>query len=318
MAVIEKPKKFIFFINPLARDGKLGRQWQQVEHYFADQLPETEFIMPTSADQCREQVAESARQDNVCLVAVGGEGTMNMVANGILDVRRERDVCMGLVPFGNVNDYAMTIGMHRNWRHALETLKACQIKNVGATELVTLKGSFFSLNLADVGFGASTAKQHSVDRQLSWLKGQFKYNVLALKMLLKWRNVPCRITIDDEIIEGDLSLLVAGFSPTLGAFVLVPHANPFSEELAITIGINMKKLEMVNLMQQAKNKAIDETDHIFYRTGKQVVIESEQPLVCEVDGEIADTNAYKIELIAHPGRVQFLVPSEKSARPGKR
>jgi diacylglycerol kinase (ATP) len=305
-----KPKKFIFFINPLARDGKLGRQWQRIEHHFSDALPTTEFLMPTSAHQCREQVADSARQDDVCLVAVGGEGTMNMVANGILDVRRERDVCMGLVPFGNVNDYAMTIGMHRNWQHALKTLEACHIRKVGVTELVTLRGSFFSLNLADVGFGASTAKQHSVDRQLSWLKGQFKYNVLALKMLLKWRNIPSSIRIDDETVTGDLSILLAGFSPTLGAFRLVPHADPFADRMAITVGINMKKMEMVKLMQQAKSRDIQEDDHIFYRSGEHVVIESEYPLVCEVDGEITDTEAYKVELIAHPGRLQFLVPAQ--------
>jgi diacylglycerol kinase family enzyme len=32
--------------------------------------------------------------------------------------------------------------------------------------------------------------------------------------------------------------------------------------------------------------------------------------VCEVDGEITDTEAYKVELIAHPGRLQFLVPAQ--------
>lgn len=309
-----KPGKFVFFINPVARDGKLGRQWQKVEHHFADELPQTEFHMPTSAAQCREQVANAARQDNVCLVAVGGEGTMNMVANGILDVRREAQVCMGLVPFGNVNDYAMNIGMHRNWHHALATLKACHIAPVGVTELVTLKGSFYSLNLADVGFGAATAKQHSVDRQLSWLKGQFKYNMLALKMLLKWRNIPCRIVIDGETITGELAILLAGFSPTLGAFKLVPHGNPYLKEMAITVGINMKKLEMINRMQQSKHRGIEEDEHIFYRTGRQVVIESEAPLVCEVDGEIVDTAAFKVEMIAHPGRIRFLVPEDTTSR----
>ena len=308
MAELQKPGRFVFFINPLARDGKLGRQWQDVEHHFADQLPDTEFHMPTSADQCREQVADYARLDNVCLVSVGGEGTMNTVANGILDVRRENDVCMGLVPFGNVNDYAMTIGMHRNWHHALETLKACHIRKVGVTEMVTLKGSFFSLNLADVGFGASTAKQHSVDHQLAWLKGQFKYNMLAIKMLLKWSNVPSRIVIDGETIHGDLSILLAGFSPTLGAFKLVPHANPFENDMAVTVGINMRKLEMLRRIQQSKSRAIEEDSHIFYRSGQHVVIEAEQGLVCEVDGEIVDTEAYKVEFIAHARRLNFLVP----------
>lgn len=264
--------------------------------------------MPTSADQCREWVAEAAREDGVCLVAVGGEGSMNMVANGILDVRREREVPMALVPFGNVNDYAMAIGMHRNWQHALETLKAGNEANVGVTELVTLNRSSYSLNLASVGFAASTAEQHSVKHQLSWLKGQFKYNVLALKMLLKWKNIPCRITLDDETINCNLSIIVAGFSPTLGAFCIVPHATPTANKMAVTLGINLGKLALLKRLQQVKNKPIDADQHILYRQASKIIVEAEQPLACEVDGEIVDTSAYKIEFHAHPGRVRFVVP----------
>ena len=48
------------------------------------------------------------------------------------------------------------------------------------------------------------------------------------------------------------------------------------------------------------------------QSGKQVVIDSESPLVCEVDGEIVDTDAYKVEMIAHPGRMRFLVPETRA------
>ena len=171
--------KIIFFINPLARDGALGRQWQQIEHHFKSQLPRTKFLMPTGAGQCREWVAEAAQEDGVCLVAVGGEGTMNTVANGILDVGRESNVPVGLVPFGNVNDYAMAIGMRRNWQHALETLVAGNETKVGVTELITHDCSSYALNLATIGFTASTAEQHSVKHQLSWLKGLL---ILALDL----------------------------------------------------------------------------------------------------------------------------------------
>ncbi|MEE8388900.1 MAG: diacylglycerol kinase family protein [Acidiferrobacterales bacterium] len=303
-----KPRKFVFFINPLARDGALGRQWQEIEQHFESQLPRTEFLMPTSADQCREWVAEAARQDGVCLVAVGGEGSMNNVANGILDVRRERDVPMGLVPYGNVNDYAMAIGMHRNWQHALETLEAGNEANVGVTELVTLDRSSYALNLATIGFTASTAEQHSVKHQLSWLKGQLKYNVLALKMLLKWKNIPCRITLDNDAINCDLSILIVGFSPTLAAFRIVPHATPFADQMAVTLGINLSKLALLTRLQQVKNRPIDEDQYVLYRQASKIVVEAETPFTCEVDGEIVATNSYKVEFHAHPGRIRFIVP----------
>jgi diacylglycerol kinase (ATP) len=301
-------KRHIFFINPRARDGKLARMWEAVSYHFEGELTRTEFVLPTSARQCREQAAEEASIDDTVLVAVGGEGTMNAVANGIVDAAREAHTPMALVPFGNVNDYATTIGMRKNWREALDVLKRGHVVPVGMTELYTQKGSYFSVNLADTGFGAATAKLHSVDRRLSWVKGQLKYNLLALIMLAKWRNVPCRVEIDDEVLSGNLSILLAGFSPTLGAFKLVPHARPDADRMAVAIAMDLGKLEMMQLIQKARTQPLPESERVLFRKAKRIVVDAEGPLVCEVDGEIVDLAAYRIEFISHPGRLRFVVP----------
>lgn len=304
--------KFIFFINSSARDGALGRQWDELEPNFSDQLPNTEFLMPKDAAECRQWVAEAAQQDDVCLVAVGGEGTMNTVANGIIDAGRELQVPMGLVPFGNINDYAMAIGLQRTWQHALEILKTGNELKVGVTELVTHDRSSYALNLATIGFTASTAEQHSVRRQLPWLKGQLKYNILALKMLLQWKNVPCRITLDGKTMDSELSILVAGFSPTLGAFRIAPYARPTADKMAITLGINLSKLALLKRLQQVKNRPLDEDDYVQYHHCSSIVIDADRPLVCEVDGEIVSTNETHVEFHAHPGRMRFVAPVQSN------
>ena len=306
--------KYAYFINPRARDGALGRLWERVECHFQEALPDSEFFLPTSAAQCRDMAAEAAGKD-VCLVAVGGEGTMNAVGSGILDSGREREATMALVPFGNVNDYAHAIGMHKHWRHALETLQEGDVINVGVTELYTQRGSFYSMNLADVGFAAATAKRHSVDREMRWARGRFKYNLLALRNLLGWRNVPVRVTMDEEVLAGELTLLAAGYSPTLGGFHLVPGAHPDAENMSITLAMNLGRLEMVRMMEKVKHAPVPAYEHLTYHHGRRVLVEADAPLVCSVDGEVVDTNAWRVEMLGHSGRLRFLVPA-RAAKAG--
>jgi diacylglycerol kinase (ATP) len=300
--------KYAYFINPLARDGALGRLWERVECHFQEAFPDSEFFLPTSAAQCRDLAAEAAGKD-VCLVAVGGEGTMNAVGSGILDAGREREAIMALVPFGNVNDYARAIGMNKHWRDALDTLRSGQVMDVGVTELDTRRGSFYSLNLADVGFAAATAKRHSVDREMRWARGRLKYNLLALRSLLSWHNIPVRITVDEEVLAGEMTLLAAGYSETLGGFHLVPGARPDADEMVITLAMNLGRLEMVRMMEVAKHGPVPAYEHLTYHRGRHVLVESEEPLVCSVDGEVVDTDAWRVELFGHSGRLRFLVPA---------
>lgn len=306
--------RHIFFINPRARDGALGREWGAVAHHFEYALEDTEFIVPTSAAHCREMAAKYAQQDkNVCLVSVGGEGTMNMVMNGIVDAGCEDSACMAIVPFGNVNDYAANIGMEKNWQHSLRTLKDGHRQRVGLVEMVTEHARSHSLNIAGTGFGSAAGKMHSVDHKLAWIKGRLKYNLLALRLLMHWRNAPSRLVVDNEVIDGDLTILLGGFSPTLGGFKLVPHADPFGDLMAITYAHNVGKLEILKLMERAKHGAIEASDRIHLLDGRRMLLESMSPLVADVDGEVVDNATHKIEYIAHPQRLRFVVPHSRDS-----
>lgn len=300
--------KSIFLINRQACDGKAGRFWDSIQSQFLQAFPESETRFPDSAKATQDEAKELARKGSVRLVAVGGEGTMNRVANGIMKANADDSVSMGLVPFGNVNDYGANIGLSKTWQHALETLRAGQQVKVGVIRLSADDSTEYALNIADVGFGATTAKSHSVDRQLSWLKGQFKYNILALKTLLKWHNVPARITIDDEVIQGDVAILCAGFSPTLGGFHLVPGATAAADRFSVSIGLNVRRFEILALIEDAKRKRLQESEKILFRKANRLQIDAEQDLAAEVDGEIVSTSCRKVvfESLAHC--LNFVVP----------
>lgn len=308
--------RYVFFINKVACDGQAGPYWESVRQHFREAFPNMEEIYPPDPNagmQMAKEVVQTGEQ--TCIVTVGGEGTMNRALNGVMDSGRYDNVAMALVPFGNVNDYAANIGLKKTWQHALETLKTNRQVPVGVVRVTTEHEVEYALNIADIGFGASTAKSHSVDHQLSWLKGQLKYNVLALKTLLRWKNVSARISIDDQTITDDIAILLAGFSPTLGGFHLLPHGNPVRNNLAIALAINPSKLQILGLIEKAKKKLLEANEIIHFYEGSKLLVETRDPMVVEVDGEIVSTASCKMQFDAMPGAINFVVPSDSETIP---
>jgi len=303
--------KHVFFINRVACDGKAGPYWESVRQHFRDAFPDMEEIYPPDPQAGMRLVQEVAQTgEQVCIVTVGGEGTMNRALNGVMESGRYDNVAMALVPFGNVNDYAANIGLKKTWQHALQTLKTNHRIPVGVVRVTTEHKVEYALNIADIGFGATTAKSHSVDHQLSWLKGQLKYNVLALKTLLRWKNVNARISIDDHVISDDIAILLAGFSPTLGGFHLLPHGNPVRNSLAIALAINPNKFQILGLIEKAKKKRLEANKMIHFFEGSKMLVETREPMVVEVDGEIVSTASCRMQFEAMPGAINFVVPPD--------
>lgn len=299
---------YVFIVNLQARDGELKQLWQAAEPFISAELGPLEVCYPQSAAQTLQQARQYADKGGYCIVSVGGEGTMNLVMQGIMDSEHRDETVMALVPFGNVNDYASTLGMEKNWQSAIKTLQQGKEQRVGVTQLVTPDSSNYALNIADIGFGASTAKLHSVDRKLSWVKGQLKYNLLALRALMSWKNIPCKVWVDDELIDGDIALVLAGNSPTLGGFRVLPHAMVDSEKLAVTVCRDVSKLQLMAVLEDSKRSRLKESDRVMFRHASRLSVEPEGEFVTQVDGEITNLRANKVEFIAHPRALRFMTP----------
>lgn len=300
--------QYVFIVNLQARDGELKQLWRVAEPSISTELGSFEVCYPESAQETLQVARQYADKGGYCIVSVGGEGTMNLVMQAIMDSDRREDTTMALVPFGNVNDYASTLGMEKNWQSAIQTLLHGQERRVGVTELLTPDSRNYALNIADIGFGATTAKLHAVDRKLSWIKGQLKYNLLALRALMSWKNIPCKVHIDDEEIDGDVALVLTGYSPTLGGFRVLPHASVDSDKFAVTVCRSVSRLQLMQVLEDSKRSRLKESERILFRHASRVRVEPEGEFVTQVDGEMTNPRANKVEFIAHPRALRFMAP----------
>lgn len=145
-------------VNQTAARNKWIRR-KRLRRYLQDHIP-YEII-----DDCKnkENVIKAAKEkslDNDIIVAVGGDGTIIDIIQGIIDSQRNQDIIMGLIPFGSGNAFRKSFGISKKLKKALKTLSEGHISEM---DLIDIDGNVASF--ASVGVTAQVTQekfQHTV------------------------------------------------------------------------------------------------------------------------------------------------------------
>lgn len=196
-----KPAHYHFILNPKARSNTGAAFFEGIEKkHFLDRIPYSKHI-PTSPQNVVKTVQELAA-DDVVIVAVGGDGTINAVATGL--AQSDSQAVMGIIPLGTGNALSYTLGLRR-LSVAIETLLSGHIfpMDLVATGEAEMPYVIF---MASVGFDSKILAIRT--RLQRW--GKFWSFPLALirgigtkpsRMAIR---VDGRPFVDDEVISSAL------------------------------------------------------------------------------------------------------------------
>ncbi|MDH5401100.1 MAG: diacylglycerol kinase family protein [Candidatus Heimdallarchaeota archaeon] len=303
-------KSVYFVVNPHSRAGKTGKNWdkmytkiQQLIKYPSD------FKIADGIGTGLEATTDAIKEGYTTIVGVGGEGTINECVNGIYNSNK-KEITLGFIISGTVNDYQHLI----EWPMVLE--EQVKLINEGETiqtPLTKVNGDStrLSLNLADTGVSALTAYMASIERKLLWIKGSFRYTLLALQAIKKWKNIPATINADGREINGNLSMMMAGFSKDTGSYRMLPHADTYGDKLAYTVAMDFSKFGMVSkLGMLKKGKHTEDIPGVYMGHASKIQIEAEKGLIFEVDGEPFSYDSTTISIEALPGYLNVINPKK--------
>lgn len=111
--------------NPKASGGKGARKWPAIEAALQAAGLSYEAFETQHPQHAIQLTQEAIARGRRHFVAVGGDGTANEVANGILGQSEvpPLDICMGLIPIGTGNDWGRTVGIPSKLKAAVAQLK---------------------------------------------------------------------------------------------------------------------------------------------------------------------------------------------------
>jgi YegS/Rv2252/BmrU family lipid kinase len=150
----------------------------------------------------RRFVAEAGEVD--LLIAAGGDGTLNEVVHGLMDLSKVARPVLGVVPLGTANDSAIGCGIPRDPE---EALTLC-MEGEGVPVDVGKANEHWFLNAASIGFGAEVTA--STPPELKRLLGQAAYTMMGAILGTNIQHYQGRLTLPDYEITGTGPMAIVG------------------------------------------------------------------------------------------------------------
>jgi len=217
------------------------------------------------------------------VLAVGGDGTINEVANGLFQARTT--AALGVIPVGHGNDFARTIGVGKSVEQAV--LRACERDSapidLGLAKWDTGEERAF-INVAGLGFDALVAAR----TQHSKLPGSnLPYLTSALTTLIGFNNIDVHVVADGEVVDTPgVFVSVANAQYMGGGYYFAPMASLDDGLLDLCIVGDFGKFELVRAIPsvyKGKHVTHPKFTHI---AAKEIRVESKQPASVQLDGEV--------------------------------
>ncbi len=254
------------------------------------------------------ELARAAASHHDLVVAVGGDGTVFEIINGILENGSSR-VALGIVPFGTGNDIARAVGI-RDRAAALEAIAGGRVK-----EIDLIRVSFYAhgkpsvrhaMLFASVGITAELLRRTTP--RLKRICGQrFAYVVGLLFALRRYSTPEMRITCDGETVQKRFVFACASNGETFGGGMkIAPGALLDDGQLNVNLIEAIGAWEAVRHLPELLRGHHTSHPKVVYRTATDVLIDSERPIEVAADGDLIGFTPARFQVV--PKALRMGVP----------
>jgi YegS/Rv2252/BmrU family lipid kinase len=296
-------------VNPVAGDGRIPSLLPRLTTALRDGGLEFDVVTTTAiehtGDLTRTALADGIRY----LIAVGGDGTVHHVVNGMFEKRAPiaEDAVLGVCGSGTGSDFVRNFGLDRQVevvaRHLLSP-HTMQI-DVGVAQYVDFNGdraeSLFA-NIAEAGYGAEVVRR--ADR-LPRRLGRVRYLLAAWASMARMPRVTAEITVDFTKRTLPLVELVAANGQFFGGGMKVaPRAIPQDGRLSVLAFTGNRSQVFLLTTKLYAGEHLPHPEIVEYQSST-CTVSTDQPLLVEADGELLGTTPARFSMIKRVLRLKI-------------
>jgi len=277
----------LFIINPISGNGRKAG--------IADKLIKRGYkVAYTEYAGHAEKIARET--DANIVVAVGGDGTVNEVARGLLGT----DKTLGIIPCGSGDGLALHLGLNHDLNKNLKIIES------GKTHLMdaaTINGRYF-FSVCGVGLDAIISERFAK----SGKRGLANYIEQSIRSWKDYKAQDYTIEIDGEKMDFKAVMITIGNSDQWGNGAKVtPLADSCDGILDITVVEEFKNIEIPMLAYRLMSGTVNLAHNIHCYKGKNITITREDAGTAHADGDWFDADrVLEIKIIEHA--IKVLVP----------
>ena len=270
--------KYIFILNSFTLKTEVEKIKRRIEEYCTRE--NMEFIIEINSEEVStESIVAKYRDQKNILLAVGGDGMVNRVLNGIAGT----DNILGIIPLGTGNDFYKSVE-----KDLKEYYNTC--------DLIKINDRHF-INVACFGIDADVANKKGEVTSKLIPKSQ-RYNASLLKTFSQYKCRNLEIEINGETLSGEYTTVAVCNGVYYGnGYKISPNSNPTNGLLDVYVVDKVNKLRMVNLILKMKEgNHLNEKEVHHYQTNK-MIIKSPTSFVANIDGEELFDRRFEIEVL---------------------
>ncbi|MDF0529162.1 YegS/Rv2252/BmrU family lipid kinase [Tsukamurella sp. 8F] len=282
--------------NPVSGGGAARMVWPALEAALTARGVDARIIWSSGAADAAD-AAEAAAREGAQVVAVGGDGQIRVVAEGL---SRVPGAALGIAPAGRGNDLARHLGLPHDAVALADVLCAGTRRTVDTVDVggMTVLGNVYA--------GLDSLSTELINRLRSI--GTAAYRLAPVLAALRWRPARFTVTVDGETLDLAAHMVVVANSGDYGhGLRMVPSADVGSGRLEIlVVRGDHSKYRLANLMGQARTGAHVGRPEVLVLSGTTVTVAADRPVPVHADGD------YLTELpftaVVRPGTLDVIVP----------
>jgi YegS/Rv2252/BmrU family lipid kinase len=245
-----------------------------------------------------KELARQRHRDFDVLVAVGGDGTINEVAAGLID----SDAALGVIPLGSGNGFARHFGLSTQPLKALQQLNRSQPTYL---DTATLNGHPF-FNVSGTGFDGQISKTFAEQDK----RGYMTYARCIMEELQTYRPRRYQFELDGQFIDEAFFLIAFANTSQYGNnAIIAPDAVTHDGLLDIVMVRPFPGIHLPSFTMMALFRKLHLSPFVRIARAAQFRLKNPEGAPVHIDGEFLN-KAGELEVCTRPGSLQLMVPVE--------
>ena len=301
-------RKVKIILNPMADMGNAWRVARDLRS-ITEQHGGVDWSGTVYPGHAIELAHQAGEQGYDMVIAMGGDGTIHEVINGLMKVPEGNRPILGVVPVGSGNDFAHGINASQNPTEALTCALEGKASTVDLGLMIDEHGrrEYFN-NTLGIGFGAVvTIRSH----KLPVLRGFLMYLTAVIQTIILDHNpMAMQIETDDQKWQQSVIYLVICNGPREGGgFLIAPEAKIDDGLFHYAMITNVSRAMMFRIVPEVMKGTHGRFKQVRMGTCKKFTLSADRPLYIHADGEIftgPGTDLRKVSFEILPNALQVV------------
>jgi diacylglycerol kinase (ATP) len=293
----------VVIANPRAGRGRVGARIAAIEQALAGQGLDYRIVRTTHPGHATEAARDAVHGGERYLVAVGGDGTVHEVVNGMAE---HGDAVLGVVAAGSGSDFVRSFGLPGDAVRAARHLAGDRVRRIDLGRVTFASGASrvtrYFPNIAEAGLGAAVVARASA---LPGFLGAAKYLCGFWLTLPGFRPATVRVEADEAAYQWRAhNVVVANCRFYGGGMQISPKSRPDDGALDVLVMVGPRSDAFTGLPRVYRGSHLPHRNIVELRA-RRVRVEADPPLPVEADGELLGSTPATFEVI--PAAVRLKV-----------